>query len=85
METIQLSIDESLMAEVQQATNALKMTPSDFMKVALKRALQQREIIAKERQHAQGYMAHPQQPEEIEEWQDEQEWRASWTGKGRHS
>lgn len=74
METIQLSIDESLMAEVQQATNALKMTPSDFMKVALERALQQREIIAKERQHAQGYMAHPQQPEEIAEWQDEQEW-----------
>lgn len=68
------------MAEVQQATNALKMTPSDFMKVALERALQQREIIAKERQHAQGYMAHPQQPAEVAEvaevaeWQDEQEW-----------
>ena len=74
METIQLSIDESLMAEVQQATNALKMTPSDFMKVALERALQQREIIAKERQDAQGYLNHPQRPEEIEEWQDEQEW-----------
>jgi antitoxin component of RelBE/YafQ-DinJ toxin-antitoxin module len=74
METIQLSIDESLLAEVQQATNALEMTPSDFMTVALERALQQREIIAKERQHAQGYMTHPQQPEEIAEWQDEQDW-----------
>ena len=62
------------MAEVQQATNALKMAPSDFMKVALERALQQREIIAKERQDAQGYLNHPQRPEEIEEWQDEQEW-----------
>jgi hypothetical protein len=50
------------------------MTPSDFMTVALERALQQREIIAKERQHAQAYLAQPQQPEEIEEWQDEQEW-----------
>ena len=49
------------------------MTPSDFMKVALERALQQREIIAKERQHALAYLAQPQQPEEIEEWQDEQE------------
>jgi antitoxin component of RelBE/YafQ-DinJ toxin-antitoxin module len=74
METIQLSIDESLLAEVQQATNALQMTPSDFMRVALERALAQREIIAKERQHAQAYMAQPQQPEEIGEWQDEQEW-----------
>jgi antitoxin component of RelBE/YafQ-DinJ toxin-antitoxin module len=35
METIQLTIDESLLDEVQQATNALEMTPSDFMTVAL--------------------------------------------------
>lgn len=74
METIQLSIDESLLAEVQQATNALKMTPSDFIKLAVERALGQREIIAKERQDAQGYSERPQQPEEIEEWLDEQHW-----------
>ena len=74
METIQLSIDESLLAEVQQATNALEMTPSDFMTVALERALQQREIIAKERRDAQGYAEHPQLPEEVEEWQSEQDW-----------
>jgi antitoxin component of RelBE/YafQ-DinJ toxin-antitoxin module len=74
METIQLTIDESLLAEMNRATNALQMTPSDFMRVALERALQQREIIANERQHAQAYLAQPQQPEEITEWQDEQEW-----------
>lgn len=74
METIQLTIDETLMAEVQQATSALQMTPSDFMTVALERALQQREIIAKERRDAQGYLDHPQEPEEIEEWQSEQDW-----------
>jgi len=77
METIQLSIDESLLAEVQQATNALKMTPSDFIKLAVERALQQREIIAKEQQHAEAYSNHPQRPEEIEEWQDEQYWDES--------
>jgi len=74
METIQLSIDESLLAKAEQTARSLEMSPSDFIKVALERALQQREIIAKERQHAQGYLAQPQQPEEIEEWQDEQEW-----------
>ena len=74
METIQLSIDESLLAEVQQATSALQMTPSDFIKVALERALQQREIIAKERRDVQGYLDNPQQAEEIEEWQSEQDW-----------
>jgi metal-responsive CopG/Arc/MetJ family transcriptional regulator len=74
METIQVTIEDSLLAEVQQATNALQITPSDFIKVALERAVQQREIIARERQHAQGYAEHPQQPEEIEEWLDEQHW-----------
>jgi metal-responsive CopG/Arc/MetJ family transcriptional regulator len=74
METIQLTLDESLLAQVQQATNALEMTRSDFIRVALERAVQQREIIAKERQHAEAYAKNPQQAEEIEEWQDEQQW-----------
>jgi antitoxin component of RelBE/YafQ-DinJ toxin-antitoxin module len=77
METIQVTIEDSLLAEVQQATTALQITPSDFIKVALERAVQQREIIAKERQHAQGYTEHPQQPEAIEEWLDEQHWDES--------
>lgn len=77
METIQLTLDESLMAQVQQATAALQMTRSDFIKVALERAVQQREIIAKERQDAEAYSKSPQRPEEIEEWQDEQYWDES--------
>jgi antitoxin component of RelBE/YafQ-DinJ toxin-antitoxin module len=74
METIQLSIEESLLAELQQATIALHMTPSDFMKMALERALQQREIIAQERRDAQGYAVLPQSAEETDEWHDEQHW-----------
>lgn len=77
METIQLTIDESLLAEVQQATTILQMTPSDFMKVALERALQQQEIIAKERRDAQGYSDQPQSSQEIDEWHDEQSWEES--------
>ena len=74
METIQLSIDESLLAEVQQATAALQMTPSDFMKVALERAVQQREIIEMELRDAKAYADNPQRPEEIAEWESEQYW-----------
>lgn len=77
METIQLTIDESLLAQVQQATSILQMTPSDFMKVALERALQQQEIIAKERRDAQGYANQPQTSQEVEEWHDEQHWEES--------
>ena len=74
METIELTIDESLFAEAHRATSALQMTASDFMKKALERALQQREIIALERRDVQGYLAHPQHPEEIEEWQSGKDW-----------
>ena len=74
METIQLTIDESLLAEVQQATNALQMAPSDFFKLALERALRQRKIIELEIRDAKAYADNPQRPEEIEEWEDEQYW-----------
>jgi Arc/MetJ family transcription regulator len=74
METIQLTIDESLLAEVQQATNALQITRSDFFKLALRRALQQRKIIEREMRDAKAYADNPQQPEEIAEWEDEQYW-----------
>lgn len=74
METIQLTIDESLLAAAEQTARSLEMSRSDFIKVALERALQQREMIALERRDAQGYLDQPQRPEEIEEWQSEQEW-----------
>jgi Arc/MetJ family transcription regulator len=74
METIQLIIDEPLMAEVQQATNALQMSSSDFLKLALERALRQRKIIELEIQDARAYAEKPQQVEEIAEWESEQYW-----------
>lgn len=64
METIELTIEESLLTEAENLARSLKMSRSDFMKVALERALQQREIIAKERKHAQGYAGQPQTSEE---------------------
>ena len=74
METIQLTLDESLLIEVQQATKALQMTRSDFFKLALERALRQRKTIELEIRDAKAYAANPQRPEEIEELQDEQYW-----------
>ena len=74
METIQLTLDESLMAEVQQATNALKMSNADFLKLAVERALRQRKIIELEIRDAKAYAEKPQTVEEIEEWQSEQYW-----------
>ncbi|HXT64349.1 MAG TPA: hypothetical protein VN696_15025 [Pyrinomonadaceae bacterium] len=74
METIQLTLDESLMAEVQQATNALKMSNADFLKLAVERALRQRKTIELEIRDAKAYAEKPQTVEEIEEWRSEQQW-----------
>lgn len=71
MKEIELTIEESLLAEVDEATRALSMTRADFVRTALERALQQREMIALERQHAQGYAQHPVTPGEFDEWEAE--------------
>ena len=74
MKTIQVEIEESMLTEVERATRALDMTREAFVRTALERALQQREVIALERKHAQGYGQTPQAPEEVGEWEDEQVW-----------
>ncbi|PYS80525.1 MAG: CopG family transcriptional regulator [Acidobacteria bacterium] len=74
MKTIQLEIEESTLTEVARVTHALEMTQEDFVRTALERALQQREIIALERKHARGYDRHPQTTEEVGEWEAEQVW-----------
>jgi metal-responsive CopG/Arc/MetJ family transcriptional regulator len=74
MKAIELTIDESLLAEVDEVTRSLSMTRADFVRTALERALGQREIIALERQHARGYTQHPLTPGELDEWEAEQVW-----------
>jgi metal-responsive CopG/Arc/MetJ family transcriptional regulator len=74
METIQLTVEEAMMAEVDRATRALEMTREEFVRTALERALQQQEVIALEQKHARGYDNHPQTPDEVGEWDDERVW-----------
>ena len=74
MKTIELTIEESMLAEVDQATRALEMTREDFVRTALERAVRQREMIALEQRHMRGYINQPQAPEEVAEWEDEQVW-----------
>lgn len=74
MTTIELPIDESLLAEIDRATQGLDMTREDFVRAAVERALRQREIIALEQRHARGYADRPQSADEVGEWETEQVW-----------
>jgi len=74
MKTIELTIEESLLAEIDRVTQTLAMTRVDFVRAALERALRQRELIALEQQHARGYARRPAQPDEFAGWEAEQVW-----------
>ncbi|GIV97616.1 MAG: hypothetical protein KatS3mg057_2273 [Herpetosiphonaceae bacterium] len=76
MKTIQVTIDEPLLNEVDRAIQELQTTRSEFIRSALRLALRRYYITHLEQQHAQGYAAQPMTREEIAEWEDAQAWGA---------
>lgn len=74
MKTIEVEVEDSVLEEVERATQALEMTREAFVRTALERALRQREVIALERRHARGYEERPQTGEEVSEWEAERVW-----------
>lgn len=74
MKTIQMTIDESLLADVDKATEDLNTTRSAFIRAALRLALRQHLIGKLEEEHARGYARQPVTPDEFEVWEGEQAW-----------
>jgi len=74
MKTIQMTIDEPLLAEVDHLIMVLNTTRSAFIRDALQAALRRYMIAALEEQHAQGYARRPVEPGEFDAWAAEQAW-----------
>jgi metal-responsive CopG/Arc/MetJ family transcriptional regulator len=74
MKTIQMTIDEPLLAEVDRVIQDLNTTRSAFVRDALQLALRQHRIAELERRHAEGYARHPVEPGEFDVWEAEQAW-----------
>ncbi len=64
--TVEIEIDEKLLAEVDIATAQEKMSRVDFIQKILKEALRRRTIEDKERRAVEAYRRYPVQPEEFE-------------------
>lgn len=77
MKTIQMTIDEPLLAEVDEMIQTLNTTRSAFIREALELALRRHTIADMEKKHAEGYTRHPVEPGEFDAWEDEQAWGAS--------
>jgi Arc/MetJ-type ribon-helix-helix transcriptional regulator len=74
VKTIQMTIDEPLLEEVDQAIRKLKTNRSAFIREALQLALNQLKIRQMEISHAEGYEKHPVTPGEFDVWHKEQSW-----------
>lgn len=74
MKTIQMTIDEPLLEEVDHLITTLNTTRSAFIRDALQAALRRYMIATLEEQHAQGYARRPVEPGEFDMWATEQAW-----------
>ena len=74
MKTIQMTLDEDLLAAVDRMVRKLKTTRSAFTRKALSDALQKLNVSRLEQKHQRGYTQHPVAKDEFSVWESEQEW-----------
>jgi metal-responsive CopG/Arc/MetJ family transcriptional regulator len=74
MKTIQITIDQPLLDDIDRLTVELRTNRSAFFRDAAQRALKRHRIVALEEQHRRGYTDRPPTREEAEEWLPEQYW-----------
>ena len=74
MRTIQMTLDDELVATVDQVVKKLKTTRSAFARKALRDAIQQVNIKMLEDKHKKGYGRHPVDKTEFRLWESEQSW-----------
>lgn len=74
MKTIQMTIDEPLLAEVDEMIKTLDTTRSAFIRNALQFALHHQRIKTLEQKHAEGYTKKPALSGEFDVWDNEQVW-----------
>ena len=77
MKTVQITIDEALLARVDNAVSESGANRSAFIREALEIALRQRELKMMEQRHRAGYERHPLTAAEFDIWQSEQVWEAN--------
>ena len=74
MKTIQMEIDEDLLAEVERAIRESGTTRSEFICNSLRLVLKDSLIPALEKKHQEGYKKHPVTEGEFDVWETEQVW-----------
>lgn len=74
MRTVQMTLEESLVREVDRMAKNLKTTRSAFTRDALRLALAQIRVRKLEADHRRGYAKKPVREGEFAAWENEQVW-----------
>ena len=74
MKTIQITIDETLLKELDQIMKQTKESRSAIIRNAILSYLRQRRIAEMEEKHKRGYEKKPVSNDEFSIWEDEQVW-----------
>ena len=74
MRTVQMTLDDDLVAQVDRVVEQLHTTRSAFARDALWAALERRREAELEARHRRGYEAQPVKVREFSVWEGEQEW-----------
>lgn len=76
MKTIQMTIDATLLDQVDDAIRELNTSRSAFIRESLQAALRQLQVHRLETRQAAGYARSPIQSDEFDGWEAEQVWGA---------
>ena len=74
MRTVQMTLDDDLVKEVDRVSKRLRTTRSAFARKALREALARYRVTELERKHRQGYEGYPVIAGEFSVWEGEQAW-----------
>lgn len=74
MKTVQMTLDENLIATVDKIAKKLGTNRSAFTRRALHAAIEKIRVSELERKHREGYRRKPVKPEEFGDWEAEQVW-----------
>ena len=74
MKTIQMTIDEELLRDVDQVTKKLQTSRSEFIRRAMNKLLNELKAKNFEKLHREGYGKYPVKKDEFDVWENEQNW-----------
>ncbi len=78
MKTIQMTIDETLLQQVDETVAGLKTTRSAFIRLALEQALREYQVRRLQEKDEAGYTAVPASAADTDDWTTEQVWGDEW-------